>query len=397
MIMISNRKIFYQHIGLPSDIPLGIEIERAEGIYLYAPDGQKYIDLVSGVAVSNAGHSHPKVVEAVKNQAEKYMHLMVYGEVIQTPQVQYAYALTKELPKSLDCVYFVNSGAEATDGAVKLAKRYTGRPNVIAYKNAYHGSSMGALSFLGNEELKRNFRPLMPGVSFINLNNTSDLKEITKNTACVILEPVQGEAGVMVAEKEYLHALKKQCDKTGTLLIFDEIQTGFGRTGSMFRFQSQEIIPDILCLAKGLGGGMPLGAFIASKKIMNELTYNPMLGHITTFGGHPVSCAAGLAAMNVIKDNHLAETAEAKAALFRKRLEKHPLVKEIRNAGLMMAVDIADTEKYHKLFDKLTALGIITDPFLFREQAFRISPPLIITEDEINQSCDIIIDALNKI
>ncbi len=395
--MISNSKIFYQNLGLPSDFPLGIEISRAEGIYLYTPEGKRFTDLVSGVSVSNVGHSHPKVIRAVQEQVECYMHLMVYGEVIQSPQVRYAWALQNELPDPLDSVYFVNSGSEATDGAVKLAKRYTGRYKVIAFKNAYHGSSMGALSFLGNENLKRNFRPLMPGVDFIDLNNFEHLQEIDHNTACVILEPVQGEAGIMAASKEYLHALRKRCDECGCLLIFDEIQTGFGRTGSMFRFQSQEVVPDILCLAKALGGGMPLGAFISSREIMHTLTYNPMLGHITTFGGHPVSCAAGLAAFQIVKDENLAEQAEEKAKLFRKRLQSHRIVSKIRNAGLMMAIDIQDAETFEKLFASLTKAGIMTDPFLFREQAFRIAPPLTISQQQINDSCDIILNVMDSL
>ncbi len=395
--MISNSKIFYQNLGLPSDFPLGIEISRAEGIYLYTPEGKRFTDLVSGVSVSNVGHAHPKVIRAVQEQVECYMHLMVYGEVIQSPQVRYAWALQNELPDPLDSVYFVNSGSEATDGAVKLAKRYTGRYKVLAFKNAYHGSSMGALSFLGNENLKRNFRPLMPGVDFIHLNNFDHLQEINHETACVILEPVQGEAGIVAASKEYLHALRKRCDESGCLLIFDEIQTGFGRTGSMFRLQSQEVVPDILCLAKALGGGMPLGAFISSRRIMHKLTHNPMLGHITTFGGHPVSCAAGLAALQIVKEENLAEQAEEKAELFRQRLQSHPIVSEIRNAGLMMAVDIRDAKTFEKLFTALTKAGIMTDPFLFREQAFRIAPPLTITKQQINDSCDLILNVMDSL
>ncbi|MDR0364571.1 MAG: aspartate aminotransferase family protein [Bacteroidales bacterium] len=383
----NNREIFFRNIGLTSNFPLDIEIECARGIYMYAPDGKQYIDLVSGVSVSNIGHCHPAVVAAVKEQTEKYMHLMVYGEIIQSPQVRFAELLTQQLPTSLDCVYFVNSGAEATDGAMKLAKRFTRRFEICAFKNAYHGSAQGSMSGLGSECLKRNFRPLIPGTTFLPYDNFDVIQLITEKHAAVIVEPVQGEGGMIVPQKGFLKALRDRCDQTGALLIFDEIQTGFGRTGSLFRFQRENVVPDILCCAKAMGGGMPLGAFISSKNILQSLTDNPPLGHITTFGGHPVSCAAALAQLKVLLEENLISTAEAKGALFRKLLKDHPAVKEIRGVGLMLAVEMESEAAFSKLFGKLTDRGIITDPFLFNTASFRIAPPLIITERQIEECC----------
>ena len=388
------RQIFYRNIALPSSFPLGIEIARAEGIYMYAPDGKRYIDLVSGVAVSNVGHCHPKVVEAVKAQAEKYMHLMVYGEIIQSPQTLFAEHLTSLLPNTLDCIYYVNSGSEATDGAIKLAKRFTGRFEICAFKNSYHGSGQGPMSFLGNEFLKRNFRPLTPGTTFLPYNDFSAIEKITSRHAAVIVEPIQGEAGVVVPKEGFLKALRQRCNETGTLLIFDEIQTGFGRTGSLFYFQQENVVPDILCCAKAMGGGMPLGAFIASKDIMLCLTENPTLGHITTFGGHPVSCAAALAQLQILLDEDIISTVSEKGDLFKKLLLPHPTIKEIRGKGLLLAVEMQSETQCLQLFQKLTQNGIITDPFIFNTASFRIAPPLNITEEQIEECCEIITEAL---
>jgi acetylornithine/succinyldiaminopimelate/putrescine aminotransferase len=392
-----HREIFYNNIALPSNFPLGIEIERAEGIYMYSPDGKRYIDLVSGVAVSNVGHCHPKVVEAVKAQVEKYMHLMVYGEIIQSPQTLFAELLTSLLPETLECIYYVNSGSEATDGAVKLAKRFTGRFEICAFKNSYHGSGQGAMSFLGNESLKRNFRPLVPGTTFLPYNDFSALEKITGRHAAVIVEPIQGEAGVVVPQQGFLQALRQRCNETGAMLIFDEIQTGFGRTGSLFYFQQENTIPDILCCAKAMGGGMPLGAFIASKTMMQCLTENPTLGHITTFGGHPVSCAAALAQLQLLLDENIIPTVAEKGELFKKLLEKHPAIKEIRGKGLLLAVEMQSETQCLQLFEKLTQNGIITDPFIFNTASFRIAPPLNITQEQIGECFEIIVESINSL
>src|SRR6478609_7845587 len=310
--MPSIRQQFLQYQAQTSPTPLLLEIEKAEGIYLYGPQGKKYIDLISGISVSNLGHGYPSVVKAVQEQAAKYMHLMVYGEVVQSPQTVLAEKLVSTLPSSLNNVYFVNSGSEAVEGAVKLAKRYTGRTELVSCIKAYHGSTQGALSLMGDEYFKRSFRPLLPGIKHINFNNIEDLQHITKETAAIIVETVQGEAGIRIASPEWFKALRERCLKTGTLLILDEIQTGFGRTGTFWAFEQYKVTPDILVTAKGMGGGMPLGAFISSKEIMSVLTHDPVLGHITTCGGHPVSCAASLATINAITELKLHESVAAK-------------------------------------------------------------------------------------
>ncbi|NLF42710.1 MAG: aspartate aminotransferase family protein, partial [Bacteroidales bacterium] len=333
----NQRELFLRYVAQTSDAPLAFEVESAKGVWLYGPDGKKTMDVISGIAVSNIGHSHPEVLKAVHEQADRYMHLMVYGEVVQAPQVQLAAFLSSHLPSGLDNVYFVNSGSEAVEGALKLAKRYTGRYEIVSFKNAYHGSTQGALSIIGDECMKNNFRPLIPGGKTIAYNDIASLNEITENTACVIIESVQGEGGAIVPDVAYMKALRERCNETGALLIMDEIQAGCGRTGKLWAFEHFGIVPDILLLAKALGGGMPLGAFIASKEIMHCLTHHPVLGHITTFGGHPVCCAAALANLNVIIREKLWEQAAIKEQWFRDAL-KHPEIKNISGIGLMLAV-----------------------------------------------------------
>lgn len=392
--MLSPRQLFLLNTAQTSDSPRLLEIDRAEGVYLYDISGKKYIDLVSGFAVSNVGHRHPKVVQAIKDQADKYLHVTVYGEYIQSPQILFAGKLCSILPKSLNSVYFVNSGTEATEGAMKLAKRFTGRTEIISCINSYHGSTQGALSLMGNEHYKQAYRPLLPGVQFIRFNFIDDLRLITSQTAAVFLETIQGEAGVIVPSQEFMQALRKRCTETGTLLVLDEIQTGFGRTGKLFGFEHFNIIPDILMLAKGMGGGMPIGAFIADKGIMDVLKENPILGHITTFGGHPVSCAAGLAALNVLIEDQLTNAVAAKEQLFRKYLH-HPKIKEIRGKGLLLSLQLSSFEEVEKTSKRCVENGLIIDWFLHNETSLRVAPPLIITEDEIKAACAIILEALS--
>jgi acetylornithine/N-succinyldiaminopimelate aminotransferase len=391
--MYNERQLFFDHLGQTSPTPLALEIDKAEGIYLYDRSGKKYIDLISGISVSNIGHRHPKVIAAIKEQLDKYLHLMVYGEYVQSPQVLFAGLLAEQLPKNLNNVFFVNSGTEAVEGALKLAKRYTGRTGIISFKNAYHGSSHGSLSVTGNEELKNSFRPLLPQVDFIEFNEERDLIGITDKTACVIIETIQGEAGVVLPENDYLKKLRKKCDETGALLILDEIQCGFGRTGKLFAFQHYGIDPDILCLAKGMGGGMPIGAFISSEKIMRSLTHSPVLGHITTFGGHPVSCASGLAALKVLIEERLTDNVPAKENLFR-RLLKHSEINEIRGKGLLLSVQFETAEINKKVIEKCVEKGLIVDWFLFCDSAMRIAPPLTITDSEIESACKIIMESI---
>ncbi|GAB4013755.1 aspartate aminotransferase family protein [Spirosoma migulaei] len=399
MQMLTPRQLFFQHIAQTSDFPLGLEIERAEGIYLYRQgDSKPYMDLISGIGVSNVGHRHPRVLEAIHNQLDKYLHLMVYGEYIQTPQTQLAQALATTLPTELDTVYFTNSGTEAVEGAMKLAKRYTGRTELISCVNAYHGSTQGALSLSGDENFKRNYRPLLPDIRHIRYRNSLDIEQITSRTAAVIMEVVGGEAGVRVPDTAYLQAVRQRCTDVGALLIFDEIQTGFGRTGTFWAFEgfSQAgvpVHPDILLCAKGMGGGMPIGAFISSAEIMSVFKNNPILGHITTFGGHPVSCAASLATLQVIQDQKLHEQAEAKGQLF-KELLKHPAIREVRGKGLMLAVEFESFAVLKPVIDRAIEKGVITDWFLFCDNSMRIAPPLIITEDQIREACAVILDAI---
>jgi len=394
--MISQRHLFLQYLAQTSDAPLMLEIERAEGVKMFDKNGKAYIDLISGIGVSNVGHRHPKVIQAVKDQLDKYLHLMVYGEFIQSPQVKLAEALVKTLPPGLDNVYLVNSGSEAVEGAIKLAKRVTGRYEIISFKNAYHGSTTGSLALNGNEYFKQAFRPLMPGIRHLNFNKEEDLEFITGSTAAVIVESIQGEAGVRVPENNFLKKLRDRCNETGTLFIADEIQAGFGRTGTFWGFENFGIVPDIVVCAKGMGGGMPIGAFIAPKELMKELSLNPVLGHITTFGGHPVSCAAALATVNVVQDERLAEQVPEKEKLFIKLLQ-HPLIHSVRHKGLMMAVEMESFEILKKTIDKAIMRGVLTDWFLFCDNAMRIAPPLVINEEEIKVSCALILETMDEV
>ena len=394
------RKQFLRHVAQTSPAPQLIEVARAEGVFFYTPEGKPYYDLVSGVSVNNVGHGNKAVVEAVQRQAADYMHIMVYGEMVERPQVEFARALAETLPEPLDSVYFLNSGAETVEGALKLAKRYTHRTEMISMRQAYHGSTHGAMSMMGapeGEEWKNAFRPLLPDTKAIRYNSFEDLEQITERTACVLCEPVQGEAGVRPPRDGYLQALRKRCTEVGALLIFDEIQTGMGRTGEMFAMQKYGVTPDIVCLAKALGGGMPLGAFVSSQKIMSTLTHDPVLGHITTFGGHPVCCAAGLAAMKFLQENKIVEDVERKGARYEELLKDHPAVKEIRRSGLLLAVELGESEKLYRIMDLFIERGILSDWFLFCDTAFRISAPLIISDDEIRDSVRIIRECLDML
>jgi len=393
--MVSPRQLFLQNLAQTSDFPLMLEVEKAEGVYMYDPQGKKYIDLISGIGVSNVGHRHPKVIKAIKDQLDHYLHLMVYGELIQTPQVKLAQALANSLPDPLNNVYLVNSGSEATEGALKLAKRFTGRTEIIACEKAYHGSTQGALSVGGNEYFKRAFRPLLPGIKFIRFGNVDDLDHISEKTACFILETIQGEAGVRIADAGYFQAVSKKCAQTGTLLILDEIQVGFGRTGKFWAFEHYDIVPDIVLTAKGMGGGMPLGAFIAAENIMTVLKNDPILGHITTFGGHPVCAAAGLATLELIMEENLMEGVENKAQIFKKLLV-HPKIKDLRQFGLIMALEFESFEVLKPIIDQALELGVLTDWFLYCDNAMRIAPPLVITEHEIHEGCQILLEAIEK-
>jgi acetylornithine/succinyldiaminopimelate/putrescine aminotransferase len=395
--LLTTRQLFFRHVALPAHLTDPPEIVKAEGIYLYDKDGKAFTDLVSGVSVSNLGHRHPVVVSAIRAQLDKYMHLMVYGKMIQSPQVKLAALLSENLPDSLQSVYFVNSGSEAIEGALKLAKRATGRTELISCKHAYHGSTQGALSMLGDEEMKYAYRPLLPDIRQIRFNNFEDIDQVTDNTAAVLIEPIQAEAGIILPEDEYLDTIRDRCDETGTLLIFDEIQMGFGRTGSLFAFERFGVVPDILCLAKAMGGGMPIGAFISSKENMSTLTHHPALGHITTFGGHPVSCAAALASLEIILDENLSEEAIIKGELFYELLKGHPEIIEIRKQGLMLGVELKTAKKAGQLLEYFFKEGLIVDQFLFNHSSFRIAPPLIIKEAEVRSICRKIHHCLNQL
>ncbi|MFT7033758.1 MAG: putrescine aminotransferase [Cyclobacteriaceae bacterium] len=392
--MSTPRNLFLQYLGQTSQSPLMLEIEKAEGLYMYQKDGKEYMDLISGIGVSTVGHRHPKITQAIKNQVDQHLHLMVYGEFVTSPQAQLAKALSDSLPEHLDNVFFVNSGSEAAEGSLKLAKRYTGRTEIISFENCYHGSTAGALSVCGNESLKNNFRPLIPGNRLLGFGEIEDLKYISEKTAAVIIETVQGEGGVRTATKEYFQMLRKVCDERGVLLIFDEIQCGFGRTGKFWAMEHYNVAPDILLCAKGMGGGMPIGAFISSKKIMQSLTHNPILGHITTFGGHPVSCAASLATLNLILEENLMDGVPEKESLFHTYLQHEKIIK-VRSKGLLVAVEFESFEYVERIIKNLLELGVLSDWFLFCDNSIRIAPPLIITKKEIKIACNKILQAID--
>jgi len=394
--MSTIRQSFFRHVGQTSPKPLALEVKEAKGIYLFDPDGKKYIDLISGISVSSLGHGHPAIIKAVQDQAEKFMHTMVYGEHIHKPQAKYAEMLCDLLPDSLNNVFYVNSGTEATEGAMKLAKKVTGRYELIACYNAYHGSTHGSQSLMSDEYFSSAYRPFLPGIKFIEYDDIDMLESITTKTAGVFVETFQGEAGIRIASKEYMDALRKKCDETGTLLILDEIQTGYGRTGKMFAFEHYDITPDILLIAKAMGGGMPIGAFVANDQLMKTLTDNPVLGHINTFGGHPVPVAAALASLEILLESNLIQSIDRKSDLFRAKLN-HPAIKEIRGKGLMLAVDLDDEEKVRDFISYAFDHGILIDWFLYDAGSLRIAPPLIITEDEILDICEVINQGLDEI
>ena len=392
--MSTERQLFLENLAQTSDFPMGLEVLSADGIYIKDKSGKKFIDLISGIGVSAVGHRHPKVIEAINSQLEKHLHVMVYGEYIQSPQVQLARALSKTFPDPINSTFFVNSGSEAIEGAIKLAKRYTGKFEIITCKNAYHGSSHGALSASGNEGFKRNFRPLVPGFSQINYGDFSDLETITADTAAVLIETVQGEAGVRFAATEYFKNLEQRCRETGSLLIMDEIQCGFGRTGDMWAFEQHGIIPDIVAAAKGMGGGMPIGSFSSSSEIMSSLKNDPILGHISTFGGHPVSCAASLATLKTIQEESLLAEISGKENFLRDHLI-HPSIKEIRSRGLMMAVEFESFDFLQKVISSALKVGVISDWFLFCDNSMRIAPPLTITYQELEIAVEKILEAID--
>jgi acetylornithine/N-succinyldiaminopimelate aminotransferase len=393
LLQMNLRQLFLQHVAQTSSAPLSLEIVKAEGCQLWDASGNTFIDLIGGISVANTGHRHPEVVKAIKEQLDAYMHVMVYGEFIQSPQVKYAQLLTQHLPDSLNSVYFTNSGAEAVEGAMKLAKRITGRTEIVGFINSYHGSTQGALSIIGSEYWRNAYRPLLPGISHLNYNSFEDLQFINENTSCVIAETVQAEAGIIAPQILWLQALRDRCKEVGALFILDEIQAGFGRTGKLWGFEHFDVIPDILLLGKALGGGMPLGAFIADKSLMDHFTDNPVLGHITTFGGHPVCCAAGKAAFEVLLQQQW--EVKQKEALFTSLLI-HPQIKVVRSFGLWMAIEFDDFAMCKKIIDHCIRNGVITDWFLFASNCLRISPPLLITEQQIRQTAAIIVKAIEN-
>ena len=391
--MPTQRQLFLKHLAQTSDFPLGLEIERAEGIYMYDVQGKRYADLISGIGVSNVGHRHPRVVAAIHEQVDKYMHLMVYGEYIQSPQVQLAKRIAEVMPPGLDNVYLTNSGTEAVEGALKLAKRYTGRTELITFKDTYHGSTHGALSVMGNEHFKNAFRPLLPDIQILDYNVTAELQRITEHTAAVIVESVQGEAGYQTPCTPWMQALRARCSEVGALLILDEIQTGMGRTGKMFGFEHYGIQPDIVTLAKGLGGGLPIGAFVASATIMASFKTDPILGHITTFGGNPVCAAAACAVIDVLHDEQLIAQVPAKNALMLQMLQ-HPAILRVTGKGLMLAVDLGSFAFNKAVIDRCLEAGVITDWFLFNDRSMRLAPPLTISLQELKEALDVVLEGI---
>lgn len=390
-----TKELFIKHQGQTTPYPSCIEVESAKGVYITDTSGKSYLDLVAGISACTLGHCHPRVLKAVQDQAEKYMHVMVYGEFIQNPQLELAKKLASLLPESLNCTYFVNSGVEAIEASMKLAKRYTGRSEIISCKNSYHGSTQGALSIMGNETYKNKFRPLVPDCNQISYNDQSSIEYITKKTAAVVLEPVQGASGFITPTNNFLNSVRAKCDEVGALLIFDEIQTCFGRTGKLFGFETYNVIPDVLCMAKGMGGGMPIGSFTTSSELMHSLRENPKLGHITTFGGHPIACAAALATLNELCETDLIKNVSTKESLFRSVLI-HPKIKEIRGVGLMLALEFEDAEICQKVVNIGLERGILSFFFLFTDTAVRLSPPLTISEEEIRVAGKIICNILDE-
>ncbi len=388
------RELFLRHVAQTSPAPLGIEIAKAEGSKLYDSDGKSYIDLIGGISVANTGHRHPKVLEAIRQQLDAYLHVMVYGEFVSSPQVRYAQLLCEQLPSSLNSVYFTNSGAEAVEGAMKLAKRVSGRTQILAFRNSYHGSTQGALSIIGDEYWRQAYRPLLPGIRHLVYNDFASLEAINEQTACVVAETIQAEAGVLAPDKAWLQALRQKCTEKGALLVLDEIQAGFGRTGTLWGFSQCDIVPDILLLGKALGGGLPLGAFIADRALMQQLTDAPVLGHITTFGGHPLSCAAGMASLQALLSEGMLDQVKEKEKLFRTLLQ-HPSILSVHSAGLWLALQFESFEANKKVIDYCIQHGVLTDWFLFASDCLRISPPLVITETEIRKACEIILRALD--
>lgn len=390
------RQLFQQHLAPTSPAPMNLEMVKAAGVFLWDAAGKRYIDLIAGFSVSNIGHSHPAVVKAVQEQAATYMHLMVYGELIQSPVVAYARLLTSLLPSSLDCIYFTNSGAEAAEGAMKLAKRVTGRTKMIAFENAYHGSTQGALSLMGDEYWRRSYRPLLPDIYHYPYGAAEVISAIDHTTACVVLETVQAESGVTVPDPAWLQQVRKRCIETGALLILDEIQAGFGRTGTLWAFEQMGIVPDVLLLGKALGGGMPLGAFIASRQLMHQLSYQPVLGHITTFGGHPVSCAAGLAALEVLLQSGVIGQVKEKEQFMRGYIQ-HPAITAVRTAGCWMSLQFASAELNQRIVHQCVKNGLLTDWFIFAPDRLRIAPPLTIENDLLKEACDLLLQSIDEV
>lgn len=394
--MPSLETTFRQHLAQTSPYPLAIEVASAEGCHITARNGKQYLDLVAGLAVNNVGHRHPKVVAAIKEQADRYLHVIPYGEFMQAPQVLLAERLASVLPETLNCTYFVNSGTEANEAALKLAKRVTGRTRLVACHKSYHGSTHGSLSITGNEEKKYRNLPLLPNVHFITFNDPRDVERIDVQCAAVVVETIQGDAGVRIPDAAWLQALRKRCTEAGAMLIFDEVQTGFGRTGKLFAFEHFGVVPDILVLGKAIGGGMPMGAFVSSQERMRLLTHDPVLGHITTFGGHPVNCAAGLAALEVLLEEDLAAHAGRMGQLF-KELLVHPAIREVRGTGLMLAVELGDAAKVQRVVQGCLQRGVLGFWFLSCPTAFRIAPPLCITEELVRGACAAITQELDRL
>jgi len=393
---VSNDKRFLELLGQTNQSPYLIDVDRAEGIYIYDKSGKPYMDMIAGVAVNNIGHNHPKVVKALKEQIDRHLHVMVYGEYIQDAQLLFAERLTALLPDNLNCVYTVNSGTEAIEAALKLAKRVTGRTELISFRGSYHGSTHGAMSVSGNEVKKQAYRPLLPDVQFLKFNSIDDLQHITEKTAGVIIETVQGDAGVRVPDSSFLQALRERCNYTGAQLIFDEIQCGMGRTGKIFAFEHFSVVPDILTLGKALGGGMPIGAVVSSKENLWQFTYEPMLGHITTFGGHPVICAAGGACLDVLKNEIDLEEVERLGQLLESIISQNSEIREIRRIGMLFAFDMVSFERVEKVVKRCLEKGLISFWFLSHPYSFRLSPPLTISEAEIRKAGNIILEAIEE-